>query len=190
MKRRKNKKTSNLPLFESDSDENFAFIAGYTSGGAPYGVTWEEWEKFEKNEQPGLSIFTANENAFPFLEWAPDFNKWPESWVREQNDLEHGQALLPYFAYFLQNLYDKGFSRKTFRNYRDDLWLLGGSIISSVSTYGEHHIEPLNILKDALTGGGLLPDGFNQMSAAEMKDFSRMCRRFENFLDSLMSSYF
>ena len=24
------------------SDETFAYIAGYTSGGAPYGVTWEE----------------------------------------------------------------------------------------------------------------------------------------------------
>ena len=27
-----------------DSDETFAFIAGYTSGGAPYGVTWDEME--------------------------------------------------------------------------------------------------------------------------------------------------
>ena len=26
-------------------DETFAFIAGYTSGGFPYGVTWEEMEK-------------------------------------------------------------------------------------------------------------------------------------------------
>jgi hypothetical protein len=26
-----------------DSDENFSFIAGYTSGGAPYGLTWEEY---------------------------------------------------------------------------------------------------------------------------------------------------
>lgn len=25
-----------------ESDETFAFIAGYTSGGAPYGITWEE----------------------------------------------------------------------------------------------------------------------------------------------------
>lgn len=33
-------------LLESyiDSDENFFYIAGYTSGGAPYGVTWEEYE--------------------------------------------------------------------------------------------------------------------------------------------------
>ena len=27
-----------------DSDATFAFIAGYTSGGAPYGVTWDEME--------------------------------------------------------------------------------------------------------------------------------------------------
>ena len=33
----------------------FFFIAGYTSGGTPYGVTWEEmgmkpWEDLEENE--------------------------------------------------------------------------------------------------------------------------------------------
>lgn|SRR5690349_9922422 len=27
-----------------DSDLNFAYIAGYTEGGAPYGVTWDEVE--------------------------------------------------------------------------------------------------------------------------------------------------
>ena len=27
-----------------ESDENFAFIIGYTSGGAPFGVTHDEWE--------------------------------------------------------------------------------------------------------------------------------------------------
>ena len=32
-------------LSELYSDENFAFIAGYTSGGAPYGVTHEEMAK-------------------------------------------------------------------------------------------------------------------------------------------------
>lgn len=30
-----------LPFFE-DQDDTFYYIAGYTSGGAPYGVTWEE----------------------------------------------------------------------------------------------------------------------------------------------------
>ena len=30
-----------------DSDDTFYFIAGYTSGGAPFGVTWEEMEGVE-----------------------------------------------------------------------------------------------------------------------------------------------
>ena len=28
--------------YGSEWDDNFAFIAGFTSGGAPFGVTWEE----------------------------------------------------------------------------------------------------------------------------------------------------
>ena len=30
-----------IPLFHEDQDDTFYYIAGYTSGGAPYGVTWE-----------------------------------------------------------------------------------------------------------------------------------------------------
>ncbi len=33
-----------------DCDENFAFIAGYTSGGFAFGITHEEMEEIEKNE--------------------------------------------------------------------------------------------------------------------------------------------
>lgn len=35
---------------EEDSDDYFAFIAGYTAGGYPYGVTWEEWGILEQQE--------------------------------------------------------------------------------------------------------------------------------------------
>ena len=34
-----------------DSDEVFAFIAGYTSGGVPYGITWEEMQQIEELEE-------------------------------------------------------------------------------------------------------------------------------------------
>ncbi len=42
-RKKKNKKAENTysDLY-SDMDGTFAFIAGYTPGGAPYGVTWEE----------------------------------------------------------------------------------------------------------------------------------------------------
>lgn len=34
-----------------DQDEHFAFIVGYTSEGAPYGLTWEEWDVIEELEE-------------------------------------------------------------------------------------------------------------------------------------------
>ena len=36
------KKQKMYELLYSDSDDYFAFIAGYTGGGAAYGLTWEE----------------------------------------------------------------------------------------------------------------------------------------------------
>jgi hypothetical protein len=45
-----------LELLENtDSDETFAYIAGYTSAGFPYGVTWEEMEAAELQEQTAIS---------------------------------------------------------------------------------------------------------------------------------------
>lgn len=53
-KRREREQTMEEYLAERfpDSDDHFFYIAGYTSGGAPYGVTWEEmglrpWEPLE-----------------------------------------------------------------------------------------------------------------------------------------------
>ena len=42
-----------IPVFHEDQDETFYYIAGYTSGGAPYGITWEEM---------GMSPYTEDEN--------------------------------------------------------------------------------------------------------------------------------
>ena len=33
----------------AESNEHFAYVAGHTEGGAPFGVTWEEWR--ESNAQ-------------------------------------------------------------------------------------------------------------------------------------------
>lgn len=39
--KRADKRTALAELYE-DCDDRFAFIAGYTDGGAPFGVMWEE----------------------------------------------------------------------------------------------------------------------------------------------------
>ena len=38
-----------LPI---ESDEYFSYIAGYTSGGAAYGLTWEEFNPNDEKYQP------------------------------------------------------------------------------------------------------------------------------------------
>ena len=44
-------KSKHLPPIEDESDGTFAFIAGYTPAGFPYGTTWEEL-----GIDPGLSL--------------------------------------------------------------------------------------------------------------------------------------
>lgn len=41
-KRRKYKKYPEYDIESEEQDEYFYFIAGYTPGGFPYGITWEE----------------------------------------------------------------------------------------------------------------------------------------------------
>jgi len=55
--RKKREQRALAEHFDPDSDDTFAYIAGYTSWGFPYGVTWEEmgetppWLKEEAVEQ-------------------------------------------------------------------------------------------------------------------------------------------
>jgi len=55
-KNRKRNKEIKAEDVEFDSDENFAFIVGYTSGGAPYGLTHEEMNDIEKENHENDDI--------------------------------------------------------------------------------------------------------------------------------------
>ena len=55
-RREKKKAEAALESFNPDQNDDFFFIAGYTSGGAPYGVTWEEmgldpWESLDDEQE-------------------------------------------------------------------------------------------------------------------------------------------
>jgi hypothetical protein len=124
----------------------------------------------------------GNNEAQSFRAWAPDFDGWPVSWMGIKEDLAYGRKLLPWFAGFLQALYAEGMSRKTFTQYRDNLWLLGGTIIRKVSMYEEYQADPLEKLAESVADDGILPDDYNHMTKAELRAFERMCRRFEKYL--------
>ena len=51
----KRRKKRNIDDFQIEQDESFSFIAGYTSGGFPYGNPWEETDN-EQNEVEDVFI--------------------------------------------------------------------------------------------------------------------------------------
>lgn len=57
--------------FGVDFDDHFAFIAGYTEGGAPFGVTWEEREKSERSETSEQSPNVAADRRSSDVEQLP-----------------------------------------------------------------------------------------------------------------------
>jgi len=60
-KRAKRDKEIAMPF---ESDDRFFYIAGYTSGGAPYGVTWEEME-LDRSYSPVDSL-DEEDDKIPF----------------------------------------------------------------------------------------------------------------------------
>lgn len=60
-KMKEKKKLEDLKSLYEDSDDTFYFIAGYTSWGFPYGVTWEEI-----GEIPPWLDNESEENEIPF----------------------------------------------------------------------------------------------------------------------------
>lgn len=54
VRRRAERNKETRDASEIESDDTFAFIAGHTEGGAPFGVTWEEWSEIEKSQRSAL----------------------------------------------------------------------------------------------------------------------------------------
>ena len=55
MDRKTNKNNRRKKDLQIEQDENFSYIAGYTSGGFPYGNSWEETDD-DQNEVEDVFI--------------------------------------------------------------------------------------------------------------------------------------
>jgi hypothetical protein len=84
----------------------------------------------------------------------PDLEQWPRSWMYEERDLSHGQQMVECFKPFLRHLVSSGQSHKTVRSHRDNLWILGGEIISKLHEDPQLRKRPT----DQLSGYGHVDD--------------------------------
>ncbi len=99
-----------------------------------------------------------------------------------EKDKLYGQGLLEAMRPFIDHLIMKGLKNKTIRRHMDNLWVLGGEIIRSVSTYDEYGILAAESLRDSVgPDGGPYCSGF--LYEWEMTSYDATCRKLHKFLE-------
>ena len=118
--------------------------------------------------------------ADPLQSYCPDLDQWPGSWAYEARDIPYGLRMMECFTPFLREML--ALSRKTLRQRRDNIWLLGGEVIRRVQMDSGLRRRPaeqvvLDLIGD--DGGPLLSHG---QSEAEQRSFDATCRKLFRFL--------
>ena len=90
------------------------------------------------------------------------------------------------FSRFFNRLNCYDLSRKTLKEYIDNVWGLGGTIIKDVSISNEHKEDPLKRIIEAVEKGGGLPEHSSRRSEWELASFERMCKKPEKFLKGIV----
>ena len=97
-----------------------------------------------------------------------------------------GEKIVEYFTPFLRHLLSLNLSRATLRKHRDNLWALGGEIISMLHETPRLRKRPMaDVVFAALReeGGPLL----HNQSEEEQRSFDSTCRKFLRFLKASKS---
>ena len=113
----------------------------------------------------------------------PDFPEWPDRWHGIKRDIPYGQGVLDAMRPFVLHLISSGLKEKTIRSHMDNLWLLGGEIIRSVSMSDEYNIPPEDNLRQNVDEEGG-PYCRHLHSEAQEKSYDATCRMLHKFLES------
>ena len=100
----------------------------------------------------------------------------------EARDMLPGQQMVECFKPFLQHLLSSNLSAKTLRKHRDNLWLLGGEIISDLHESPRLRKRPMaQVVLAALNdeGGPLIS---HSGSEEQQRSFDSTCRKLHRFL--------
>lgn len=114
--------------------------------------------------------------------YCPDLAQWPTIWQYEERDLIPGADIVAVFKPFLFHLLAEGLSRKTRNLHRDNLWLLGGEIISELHETPKLRKRPATEWVTAAVDGGEGPLLHGHASEQERRSFDSTCKKLHRFL--------
>ena len=85
------------------------------------------------------------------LKYYEDSQHWPKKWMIVDEDLGYGEKIVEEFKPFILLLINKKYTKKTIVKHCDNLWLLGGEIISSLNRDENlRKVSPKKILAESV----------------------------------------
>ncbi len=113
----------------------------------------------------------------------PGFCEWPDAWCGIEKDIPYGEGLIEAMRPFIVDLINQGLKKSTIRNHMDNLWLLGGEIIRSVSTHDDYKTSPEESLRRSVDqDGGLYCRHLT--SEAGVRSYDATCKKLYKFLEA------
>ena len=111
-----------------------------------------------------------------------NLNGWPRSWMGLGKDLPPGEHLVTLFRPFLEHLAASNLSPKTIQKHVDNMWVLGGELITELNYTPSLRKAPVekvlaNLIKD---GGPILHHGDSE---EQQRSFESTCRKLWRFLN-------
>lgn len=80
-----------------------------------------------------------------------DLYRWAKSWVIDDGDLEYGEQLVEELKPFILFLVSKNLTKKTIKKHCDNLWLLGGELISDINRDGSlRKVDAAKLMADSI----------------------------------------
>ena len=112
-----------------------------------------------------------------------DLDQWPRSWMGWEKDLPPGEELVACFRPFIAHLASSDLAPKTIRRHADNLWRLGGRIITDLNETPKLRRRPIREilweLIDDDEGGPLIDGGLDEQ---DQRSFDSTCRKLRRFL--------
>jgi hypothetical protein len=132
---------------------------------------------------PAEKISAGSSSSSPdIVTYVPDLDAWPDSWMIDQPDRIMGKAIVTVLTPFIEHLIKQGFTKRTFKRHVDNLWVLGGEIITDINwDESLRKLSAKDLVINAIDeeGGPLLR---NPLVPEDQKHFDSTCKKLYKFL--------
>ena len=133
---------------------------------------------------PAEKLSAESSSSPEVLAYVPDLDAWPDSWMIDTPDRSMGKAIVTVLTPFIEYLIKQGLTKRTLKRHVDNLWALGGEIITGINwDESLRKVSAKDLVIDAIDeeGGPLLR---NPLNPEDQKPFDSTCKKLYKFLMS------